>query len=288
MARLGMSGPANQQDPQSEESLQPIRSQLVAIVLMVLLAAVTGCEDGAQGPKGPTGEVGKPRPITLLIAGSSADIDMLEMVYIAFRDGMFPLGSQVNYVNVRDSVPSLSTFLKYEVVLVWSIARFHDATLTGNRLADYVDRGGKLVLCQGVYSISSSNQWELKGRVMSPGYSPLLTDVTSVDDDNNQNKKIDVLSLGYPLHPVFNLEHDGMIDFFFQSQFSDPEVETGATLLAQDTKGDNIVAINAAGNIIGLDMYGGWDFQDNVLGEAPWPEADQLIANCVMWVAGAY
>ena len=264
---------------------------MVTAVAIVVLIALAGCDDGGQGPTGPSGVAGTPRPIKLLLAGSTSDLDMREMIVIAIRDAMFPVGSELNYVNLKDSVPSLATFKKYDVVFVWSINPFIDPVLTGNRLADYVDGGGSVVISQfsmSEHPLPSAAKGPMRGRIMTPGYCPLTVGTVNSANDNNENKKIAVQSLDFPLHPIFNFANDDTINYFTQSDFSDPGVDGTATLLAKDTKGDNAIAINARGNIMGINLYGGYDFQDGVIGSAPFPEGNRLIANCILWVAGAY
>lgn len=255
---------------------------------MGLLVLGAGCEDGAEGPQGPAGTIGSPHAIKLLVAGAGSDNDMRDMVLVAYRDHMFPLGSQIDWINMRSSTPPLSTFMQYDVIYTWSLNLYDDAVLVGDRLADYVDAGGKLVIAQFAYSIGSvpgAEKGPLAGRVMTTGYSPLTA---GSPNGNLAEKKIDVGSLGFPLHPIFNFVHDDIIDFFAQADFGDPGLDPTATLLAQDITGDNVIAINAAGNVMGLDMLGPWDFRDPVVGVAPYPEANQLIINCILWIAGAY
>jgi hypothetical protein len=239
---------------------------------------------------GVQGLQGTPRPIRLLITATAWDRDLELMVLVANRDQMFPLGSQIDYVNISDGIPSLATLSKYDAIYCWSGSPFPDPVAFGDRLAEYVDGGGGLVISQFAYSIPAAlpaAKGPLKGRVMTPAYCP-LTATSIIGSDNLGNKKIDVNSLGFPLHPIFNVAHDGLIDFFAQSDFSDPGLDATATLLAKDTKGDNAVAINAAGNIIGLDFLGWWGFQDTYSGSAPFPEANQVVRNALLWVAGAY
>jgi hypothetical protein len=236
---------------------------------------------------GPQGTAGTPRPIKLLLAGSNGESSIRNMIFIAFRDRMFPLGSEIDYVDLTNSVPSLATLKKFDVVYVWTLNRLYDPQLTGDRLADYVDQGGKLVIAQFAYS-SDSILRHLTGRVMSPGYCPLLIDGVG-GNNNNMNKKIAIGQLDFPLHPIFNYVHDDTLNYFAQSDLSDPGLDATATLLAKDTTGDNAVAINAKGNIIGLGLMGAWWYQDfGIIGPPPYPDGNGLIANCILWVSGAY
>lgn len=260
---------------------------VAAVILLVGLGLIAGCEDGQQGPMGPQGVAGTPRPIKLLLAGSDGNNSMRNMIFIAFRDRMFPLGSEIDYVNLTDSVPSLATLKKFDVIYVWSVNGFYNSQLTGDRLADYVDQGGRLVIAQFAYSKDLIGR-NLTGRVMSPGYCPLLEGPVG-GNNNNMNKKIAIGSLDFPLHPIFNYVHDDTLNYFAQSDLSDPGLDATATLLAKDTTGDNTIAINTKGNIIGLGLMGAWWFQDfSIIGPPPYPDGNGLIANCILWISGAY
>ncbi len=267
-----------------------IRSGALAI-LVGLSFALFGCEEGVQGPEGSPGTTGRPRAIRLLLAGADSPQNMQAMILIAYRDRMFPLGSRIDYVDLRTSVPSVAKLSTYDVVYCWSLNPFGFPVQTGDRLADYVDAGGKLVITQFAYAIPAvpaAAKGPLRGRVMTPGYCPLTAGQVSSATNNRFEKEIAVRSLNFPLHPVFNLANDDTITYFSQSDFSDPGLDPTATLLARDTTGDNAVAINARGTIIGLDMLGTWAFQDVVVTGPPYPESNRLIANCILYVAGAY
>jgi hypothetical protein len=67
----------------------------------------------------------------------------------------------------RLSTPSLAFLQQYEVVVVWSDYPFSDSVMLGNRLADYLDSGGSVVMAMFCFAQS----WQLSGRIMS-SYSP--------------------------------------------------------------------------------------------------------------------
>ena len=67
------------------------------------------------------------------------------------------------------STPSLSYFLQYNAILVYSNNPFSDPTLLGDTLADYVDSGGGVVIA--TFATESGNR-ALQGRWASQGYSP--------------------------------------------------------------------------------------------------------------------
>jgi hypothetical protein len=59
-------------------------------------------------------------------------------------------------------------------------------------------------------------------------------------------------------------------------------VDPTATVLATESTGMTAVAINADGNIIAVNTYGGR------LGVSTYPEMNHLIANALLFVAGAF
>jgi len=75
--------------------------------------------------------------------------------------------SSVHCYYPQSATPTLDFLQQYEVVVVWSNYPFDDAQMTGNRLADYVDSGGKVVM----HMFCFGTGWELQGRLMN-SYSP--------------------------------------------------------------------------------------------------------------------
>ncbi len=78
-------------------------------------------------------------------------------------------GATVDYFHSGVATPSLALLTTYDCVYVWSNVGFHDSVLFGDRLADYVDRGGKVIL--GPFCTVSP--WWLDGRIMTPEYCPV-------------------------------------------------------------------------------------------------------------------
>ncbi|OGC94862.1 MAG: hypothetical protein A2W25_14155 [candidate division Zixibacteria bacterium RBG_16_53_22] len=69
----------------------------------------------------------------------------------------------IDVYNGRIGTPSLTFLQQYDAAVVWSNYAFSDPTMMGNRLADYLDSGGGVVLLQFCFAIN----WELQGRIMS-------------------------------------------------------------------------------------------------------------------------
>lgn len=243
---------------------------------MLFGALLLGGCDGDPGPPGPVGPDGTPRSVKILLGATHAPATFEEMIYIALRDGTFPLGTEIDYVSLRDSVPSLATFARYDAVFVWSASEMVNPEATGDRLAEYVDLGGGLVIAQFAYSPAGP----LAGRVMSPGYSPLKAGpIGRVIND----KTLDPGSLSFPVHTIFTGIDVTNFHYPGQPDISNPELDNTAILIAKDTDGNNAVAINAAGNIIGANMIGAWWYHDE-----DFPYVQKFLANALLFVAGAY
>jgi hypothetical protein len=254
------------------------------ILLLIALAPVlfVGCGGdgpvGPTGPQGPPGPPGRPPPLKILFAGYDLESSIIAMIKITYREELFPLGTEIGFVNLIDSVPSLETFLKYDATLCWTIGTPASAAAIGNVLADYVDNGGGLVLAQGAFS--QTGQGPIGGRIMTTGYSPLIPGPASIDTNIHY---LDSSSLTMPLHPMFNGTDVDNFRIFFQPNFSNPELDPTATLLGLDTGGNNAIAINAAENVVGVNMTGAWWFNYEF-----YTESIQFMANALVYVGGGF
>ena len=119
-----------------------------------------------------------------------------------------------------------------------------DAVALGNVLADYVDSGGQLAMATYAYS----NPWDIEGRITSTGYSPL----TNLGLNGAVSGNV-VAAL--PSDPIFDGIDLNAVTYFNNGSFPHPGVDAGATLLATDGIGHNMIARNAAGNVFGLNFY---------------------------------
>lgn len=109
------------------------------------------------------GPPGVPR---ILYAPSNADD-------AALRGGLAAAsGGIVDYFNAGADTPTLGLLDTYDVVIVWVNFSFADATLFGDRLATFVDRGGRVIL--GAFCTYTSGN-SLAGRIMEPAYSPVVS-----------------------------------------------------------------------------------------------------------------
>lgn len=81
-------------------------------------------------------------------------------------------GGPVDYFDARAGTPSLEQLLQYSAVYTWSNFAFADPVAFGNRLAAYVDRGGRVVL--GPYCTYTAGN-ALEGAIMGPAYAPVTS-----------------------------------------------------------------------------------------------------------------
>ena len=134
---------------------------------------LNGTGDGAYAPTGdwarlfanavtavfPTGH-------RLLYAPSAGDEP-------AFRDQIAAqTGGVVDYFDAQTGTPSAALLATYDCVYTWIGNPPADSVLFGNRLADYVDAGGKVIL--GTFCTYTGGAY-LGGRIMRPGYSPVVS-----------------------------------------------------------------------------------------------------------------
>ncbi|MHC4498232.1 MAG: hypothetical protein ACYS21_03855, partial [Planctomycetota bacterium] len=89
--------------------------------------------------------------------------------------------SAVDYFYARYTTPSLATLVPYDAILAYTNFYPDNATLLGNVLADYVDAGGRV----SISTYSFSTPWEMKGRIMTAGYSPLTNSGTNGNVSGN-------------------------------------------------------------------------------------------------------
>jgi hypothetical protein len=80
-------------------------------------------------------------------------------------------GSPCDYYDARLGTPSLELLLQYECVLTWCNYPYADRFAMGDRLADYVDAGGHVILGQWTLH-TTHNSW-LEGRIMTADYLPV-------------------------------------------------------------------------------------------------------------------
>ncbi len=90
----------------------------------------------------------------------------------AFRAALEPLiGGAVDYHDARASIPTLDQMLQYDWVFTWANYPYADSMLFGNRLADYVDAGGRVIL--GQWAWEGLERPSVVPRILVAPYCPL-------------------------------------------------------------------------------------------------------------------
>lgn len=153
--------------------------------------------------------------------------------------------TSVTTINNTSSLTA-ADLLAFDAVLTWSDNFYGNPTGLGDALKAYVDAGGGVVAATYAFS----NPWALHGGITTSGYLPFLVGGTGTDPGSS-------LVASLPGDPVFDGIDLGSISFFTNSNYNNPVLDAGATLLATNGSGVNMIARNANGNVIAANMYPG-------------------------------
>jgi len=174
-------------------------------------------------------------------------------------DGRF---GDVDFYDCEDgSTPPVGVFLLYDVIVAGGMGNYREPEKFGDRLADYVDLGGCVVVEAGKLTI-----YGIGGRWRSDGYAPYYTE--SADwHEGYQDLVIDE-----PGHAIFD-DVSGLWDSRYRV---DTILRSGAIELAHFADAGG-VAVNARENVVGLNYLGGYHW---------WTGDGYLImANAACWLA---
>ena len=83
---------------------------------------------------------------------------------------LYPETRAIASADANAGTPTLDQLKHYDVVIVWSNSAFNDGATLGDRLADYVDAGGRVI--SAVFALGSGPPMALGGRFVSGGYRP--------------------------------------------------------------------------------------------------------------------
>jgi len=262
--------------------------RLVTLTLcLVLLAGVAAAAKFQTTPRqfsdGPLGRLGlivrghgldapvqEPLPakqgegIRVLVVNADYDIGDMAAPLMAYPDiaavdyhyagGTLPGGT----------IPSVEFLLTYDVVIVWSNHAYVDRVAMGNVLADYVDAGGRLIMCCSSWNLPT-NPWGIEGRILSPGYSPYQGGISG--------------GLSYPVNlGAYQVGHPIMDGVSSLSEYLREQVTLmpGAELVASWADGYPAVAVN--GCIVGMNMYIGTE------GEKTADDRPTLFHNAILYL----
>lgn len=150
-------------------------------------------------------------------------------------------------INACGTPPTLASLADFGAILVWSNFPFSQPDALGNVLADYVDQGGGLVLATYVFS----QPWRIGGRITTAGYSPFAVS----DARFTTSGQLD-LAKSNTSHPI--LQGVTAEVYFANGNYTNPALTQGATLIAIDTAGNRVVALNPTNRVVGVSIFPGF------------------------------
>lgn len=242
------------------------RYSLLTLALLVSVAFF-GCsgDDGSEGVSGVNGKDGSPQPINVLVLAMDNSGASVIAFDFAAASGL-PPGSEVDLID-GVATPALSDLTPYDAIFVYTDNAPAAPDTLGDTLADYVDQGGVLVICQAALVTG----FDIAGRIMTAGYSP-LTPTASAGD--GAAKSIDLGSITFPLHPVLVGVDLAAYTRPGISGYSIPDVAVDAEVIANFNGGLVAFAVNDANSVFALN-----DFPD-----AGGTHIHKVIGNAMIWL----
>lgn len=147
-----------------------------------------------------------------------------------------PYYGSVDYLDGSVALVPLTTLQNYTCVLTWNNHQYLAGQ--GDILADYVDGGGKVVILGWAL-------FQCYGRILDdPAYCPLV-------GGSNQYSPVD-LGTTYA-HDIL----DGVSSITGIAYWVTASLEPGATLIADNTGGSSLVAINAGNSVVAVNFVAG-------------------------------
>jgi len=227
-------------------------------------------DDGTSGIAGVKGKDGSPQPISALVLAFDSAGNAQAVTLDLNATGALPAGSVLDFQG-STATPLLSDLTPYDAVMVYTNNAPAAGDTVGDVLADYVDGGGKLVICQASFVTPT---FQISGRIMTTGYSPMMPAAGAGD---GAVKTLDANTLTFPLHPVFSGVDVAAYSRPGNSGYSIPTLDTGAEVLAQFNGALDAIAVNAAGNIVSMNDF-------------PAVGRDQMLrcaGNAMLWLTGS-
>lgn len=154
------------------------------------------------------------------------------------------LFSTIDVFDAGSGTPTLAALLAHDAILAITNSSPSDGVALGNVLAGAADNGRRVV----VATYALSQPWWISGKMQTPGYSPLVNINTNGDVSGN-------LVAIVPSDPIFTGVNLSTLTYFHNSNFAHPALDAGATLLATDGAGVDMIARNANGRIYALNLF---------------------------------
>jgi hypothetical protein len=236
-------------------------------------------DDDTRNPVVTTGTIQRNGLVALL--GGDDDDSIRNVQNYLVATGAFP---GIEAINVSNSTPSAAELNQYEAVMVWADSGFQDAERLGDLLADYVDRGGGVVVAAVSFDIPDPFDPDtLGGRFFSGGYY-----VIEPTADNISGDRRTLGSVNNPSHPI--MQGISKIDGGPSSLHSPTSgLTSGSTMLAAWDNGDVLVASKSLGQNRRADIN--LFPPSSLLDPDLWPftpdnQVPQLMVNALLWASG--
>lgn len=190
-----------------------IATSLVAVGLVAVLAASAAASPGAY------------QVLFLNAVGGGCEGDTGVQTQLAAQPGV----AKVDAFNASAATPGLATLDPYDMVVAHSdCSAWNDRTTVGDNLADYADHGG--VVVEYAYSMHTSLSYQIGGRWLSGGYSPLLP-----GDNVNNDVTLGTFNAASPLMAG--------VSTLASNCNTDSALAPGATRVAQWNNGQEAIAL---------------------------------------------
>jgi hypothetical protein len=206
-------------------------------------AGGTGTAPRALGPARPPVHPEKVRIVAFMGAESAP-------LATDLRDSLEGYGEVVTDVSCVSYTPTLNEMLEYEAILVWSNDSFADPVAMGDRLADYVDGGGRVIMFASCWY--SSPGLGIGGRIKTEWQYQTINYSDSFDLQDRAEGWFD------PYNPVTQDMGTYPIHMYYRHNTT---LAPGATLLAEWTGGIPFVVWAANIEVTGINCYIGNDTQ---------------------------
>lgn len=238
-----------------------MRNKLIvlAVCLMLLAGVAAAAKFRPVSPKATDGRFGH---AGLIVRGHGLETPVQEplpakqaegiRVLIASADGPGPIAAQlmaypdiatVDWFDAYNAIPTLDYLLTYDVVIVHCNYPYFDNVAMGDRLADYVDAGGRVILSVFNWFTGGASPWFISGRILTAGYSPFLSAGSNLYSTS-------CLGVYQATHPLMQ-GVSALCDLYRDRVNLAP----GAQLVASYADGEELVAVN--GCIVAINMYVG-------------------------------
>jgi len=262
-----------------------------------LLCAVSFARAQHQGDVGEDGTVWKPSnaparsvlynttasgvPVLNVAIIASASTDVTAPFFTDPQNRLIASGSfaSVTVINAGVMTPTALDLQAFDAVLVWSNFSFADPVALGDRLADYVDNGGGVVIAVFANSTATIGK-SLSGRWAAANY-----DVVPVAGGTTSGSVATLGTIQEPAHPIMA----GVTSFNGGSSSfrpTDTSVVPSATLIAQWSDGSTLVAVreDTVGARADLGFYPPSDIALAGLWD-PTTDGGTLLSNALLYAA---